>query len=142
VGFEAQMLYRCFVKEETLRIRLLWQGAGGRRDFGLVSGWGMKKKLVTNFVSYHRRIRLPLADDGALSKKQNCGLGFCGKNPDSSLRRPGYLEDQLIVYAQLSKPTQMSKKNNCVPGFCSMRRMTACGQRSVRVASSIYREPQ
>ena len=36
--------------------------------------------------------------------------------------------------------TQMSKKHNCLLGFCSKRQMTACCQRMVHVASSIYKQ--
>ena len=42
---------RCFVKEETLRTRLLWQDAGGRRDFGMVRV-GRKKKASDQGVCH------------------------------------------------------------------------------------------
>lgn len=38
---------RCFVREAKLQIRLLWQDAGGQRDFGIVRAGEGRKKRVT-----------------------------------------------------------------------------------------------
>lgn len=45
-----------------------------------------------------------------LSKKKNCGSGFCGKRLDSSLHQSGYLEDPLIVRSTLQADTNVKEE--------------------------------
>jgi hypothetical protein len=67
-----------FVKEEKLRIRLLWQWPGGRGDFGMVGKVGKEESWeCQDFVTYFRWIWRDSQMASVLSKKKNCGSGFC-----------------------------------------------------------------
>lgn len=71
------------------------------RPNGPTSGWcgvGERRRLPSARILSHIAIgsdeRLQITS--VLSKKKDCGPGFCCKRLDSSQNRPGYLEEQLI----------------------------------------------
>jgi len=91
---------------------------------------GGRKKKASDQVSGDRSQMT-----GVLSKKKHCGSGFCGRRLDSSLHRPGYLEDQVITRSTHQAGTNVKEAklriwllfhapDDCVPPVLGTHRVT------------------